>query len=82
MKHESATSGTGVGPDFNDVIGSANHRRLVFHDQYMIALVSQRREHFDLIVDIAWVQANTGLIEHVQHADKAAVQLLGSLHTL
>ena len=52
----------------NDVISAANRLFIMLDDQHGVANVPQGRQHVEQPAIVARVQANRGLVQHVQHA--------------
>ena len=65
----------GAGPDLDEVVGG-HHRVLVVLDHdHRVAEVAQALERRDQLLVVALVQADRGLVEHVQHAHQARPDL-------
>ncbi len=59
----------------DDVIGATNRVFVVFDDQHRVAEVAQRLQRVQQAIVVAMVQADGGLIEHVEHATQLRADL-------
>ena len=67
---DAAALATGPGAQIDDVIGGADHRRVVLDDQQGVAGIAEAVQHADQPVDVAVVQADAGLVQHEQRVDE------------
>ena len=66
--HDLATVFAGSGAEVENVVGMADSFLIVFDDEDRVAEVAQGFERGDEALIVALVEANAGLIEHIQHA--------------
>ena len=66
----------------NHVVGAADGLLVVLDDQHGVAQVAQRFQRFQQLLVVARVQANRGLIQHVQHAAQPRADLRGQPYAL
>ena len=64
-----------AGPDVHNPVGFAHGVFVVLDHNEGIAHIAQLGEGFDEAAVIALVQADGGLVEHVEHADQAGTDL-------
>ena len=74
LKDDVAAAAAGLGADFDDVIGGANHGLVVFDDDDGVAGVGERTDDRDEPVDVARVQADAGLIEDEERVDERGAE--------
>ena len=72
----------GPGPDLDDPVRGADDLPLVLHHDHGIAVPGQRRERLAQPGDVAWVQPDRRLVQHVQHARGAGPHRRGELDPL
>ncbi len=65
------------GPDVDHVVGGADGLLVVLDHDDRVAEVAQALQGADQALVVALVQADRGLVEHVEHADQAAADLAG-----
>ena len=82
LKNDFAAALAGAGADFDDLVGRADHRFLVLDHDDRVAPIAQRDDRADQPVDVARMQADRGLVEHVEHVDQAGPQGAGQRHAL
>ena len=70
------------GPDVDDVVGGADGLLVVLDHDDRVAQVAQPLQRGDEALVVALVQADGGLVEHVEHADQAAADLAGQADAL
>ena len=63
LEHDLAAAGAGLGAHLDDVVGGADHGLVVLDDNDGVTGVGERTDDRDQAVDVAWVQADAGLIE-------------------
>ena len=69
-------------PDVHGVVRGANRLLVVLDHDDRVAEVAQALERADQALVVALVQADGGLVEHVEHADQAAADLAGQADAL
>ena len=67
----------GAGTDVDDPVGGADGVLVVFDDDERVAQVAELEQRLDEAVVVALVQADAGLVEHVQHSGEAGADLGG-----
>ena len=67
----------GAGADVEHVIGGADGVLVVLDDDHGVAEIAQAFQRFEQARVVALVQADRGLIEHIEHAGEAAADLRG-----
>ena len=72
----------GAGADIDDVVGGHNRVLVVLDDDDGVAEVAQVLERAEQAVVVALVQADGGLIQHVEHAGEAGADLRGEADAL
>ena len=80
-KHQ-ATGGTRAGAHVDDMIGGADDFLVVFHHHHRVAKVAQAGEGADQAGGIGGMEADAGLVEHVDHAGEAGTELGGEADAL
>jgi hypothetical protein len=75
--HDLAAMDAGAGADVEDVIGLADRLLVMFDDDHRVALIAQVLQRRQQPVIVALVQADGGLVEHVEHAGQARADLGG-----
>ena len=73
---------TRAGADVEDVVGGADGVLVVLDDDHGVAQVAQAAQGGDEPVVVALVQADAGLVEHVQHARQPRADLRGEADAL
>ena len=73
--HDFAAVLARAGPDVHNPVGLAHGVFVVLDHDEGVAHVAQLGEGFDEAAVIALVQADGGLVEHVEHADQARTNL-------
>ena len=71
-----------AGPQIDDMVGAPHEFVVVFDDEEGIALVAERFEGLDQAVVVARVQADAGLVEHVEDAGEIGAELRGEADAL
>ena len=66
----------------DDFIGCLHHVRFVFDNHNGITMISQCLEQVDEPIGIAWMQAHTGFIQHIECVNQAAAQTTGEVDSL
>ena len=72
----------GAGADVEHVIGGADGVLVVLDHDHGVAEVAQALEGFEQARVVALVQADRGLVEHVEHAGEAGADLRGEPNAL
>ena len=70
------------GPRSSDVVGVADGLFIVLDDEDGVAEIAQRFERGDEALVVALVQADGGLVEHIEHAAQARADLRGEADAL
>ena len=74
--HEAAVD-AGARAHVDDVVGLADRVLVVLDDDHRVAEVAQVLERLEQAVVVALMQADRGLVEHVEHAGEARADLRG-----
>ena len=69
-------------PEVGDVVGAADHLRVVLDHEDCVAQLAQGLERRDHAVIVAWMHADGGLIEDIQDAGEAGAKLPREAHAL
>ena len=72
----------GAGAEVEDVVGGAHDVGVVLDDEDGVAEVAQVVQDVDEPVGVAGVQADGGLVEHVERADQTRAERGGELNAL
>ncbi len=72
----------GAGAEVEDVVGVADGLFVVLDDEDGVAEIAQRFERMDQPLVVALVQADGGLVEHIQHAAQTGTDLRGQADAL
>ena len=72
----------GAGPDVDHVVGGADGVLVVLDHDHGVAEVAQAAQRFQQAGVVALVQADRGLVEHVEHAGEAGADLRGEADAL
>ncbi len=80
--HDVSPVDAGARSDVDDPVGRADGVLVVFDHDQGVAEVAQRDEGFDQAAVVALVQADAGLVEHVEHAGEAGADLGGQADAL
>ena len=78
----SAAVDAGAGADVDDVVGGDDGVLVVLDDDDGVAEVAQVPQRLEQAVVVALVQADGGLVEHVEHAGEAGADLRGEADAL
>ena len=73
--HDFAAVFTGTGSDVHDPVGFAHGVFVVLNHNKRVAHVAQLGQGFDEAAVVALVQADRGLVQHVEHANQARTDL-------
>jgi hypothetical protein len=82
LRHHAPAAGAGRRADVHQVVGGADRVLVVLHHQHGVAEVAQAPERRQQTLVVALVQADRGLIQHVEHAGEAAADLRGEADAL
>ena len=80
LKDDLAAAFAGPGPDLDDLVGRANDRLFVFHDDHRVAAVAELLDGGKQLMDVAGMKADRRLVEHVEHVYQARTQRGGQRH--
>lgn len=69
-------------PEIDDMVGDANHVRVVLDDDHGVPLIPQEAENRDEAFVVAGVQADGRLVQHVQCADEGRAERGGEVDAL
>ena len=67
----------GAGADIDDIIGRQDRILVMLDDDHRIAEVAQAPQRVEQPRIVALVQADRGLVEHIEHAGEAGADLRG-----
>src|SRR6185312_9029337 len=70
LKNDSSSVLAGVGAEFHDRVGTADDFLFMLDDDNCVAARLQLFDRGRERSDISWVQADRGLVQHVQHIDE------------
>ena len=73
--HDRAAVLAGTRPDIDDVIGDLHRVLVVLDDEHRVAEIAHPHERLDEALVVALMQADRGLVEHVQHPNQARTNL-------
>ena len=79
LEDDLAALAAGLGADFDDMVGRADHGFVVLDDDHGVAGVRQRPDDADQAVDVARVQADAGLVEHKEGVDQRSAEARGEV---
>ena len=82
LENDVAAAAAGLGADFDDVIGGADHGLVVFHDDDGVPGVGEGADDRDEAVDVARVQADAGFIEDEERVDQRGAEAGGEVDAL
>jgi hypothetical protein len=68
--------------ELDDPVGAADEREVVFDDDHRVAAGDQRGDGRAQTLDIAGMQADRGLVQHVEHAGGVGADRGGQLDAL
>ena len=77
-----ATMHAGAGADIDHMIGEANGILVVLDHDHGVAEVAQPLQRFQQPRIVALVQADRGLVQHIEHAGQARADLRGEADAL
>ena len=73
-KHHAPALLAGAQPQIDDVIGDPDHVGVVLDHDHRVALVAELPQDVDQPLVVARVQADGGLVEHIQRADQRGTE--------
>ena len=73
---------TGRGTKIDDIVGGQDGLLVVFDNDHRIAQVAQSAKAFQQAGIVALVQADRGLVEHVENTGQAGADLAGQTDPL
>ncbi len=82
FRDDVAAETAGAGAEVENVVGVADGVFVVLDDEDGVAEIAQAHESFDEAGVVALVQADGGLVEHVEHAAEARADLRGETDAL
>ena len=71
-----------AGAEIDHVVGGADRVLVMLDHDHRVAEVAQALERFEQPVVVALVEADAGLVEHVEHARQPAADLAGEADAL
>ena len=71
-----------AGAEIDHVIGGADRVLVMLDHDHRIAEIAQALQRFEQPVVVALVEADAGLVEHVEHARQPAADLAGEADAL
>ena len=75
LRDDVAAVHAGAGADVDDIVGLADRVLVMLDDDDRIAEIAQVHERLQQALVVALVQADRGLVEHVEHADQTGADL-------
>ncbi len=82
FRHDVAAVDAGAGADVEHVIGAADGVLVVLDHDHGVAEVAQAFQGFQQARVVALVQADRGLVQHIEHAGEAGADLRGQANAL
>src|SRR5690606_18156287 len=82
LRHHFAAMDARARTEIDDMVGGADRILVMLHDDDGVAEIAQALERFEQHVVVALVQADAGLVEHVEHAAEPAADLAGEADAL
>ena len=80
--HHLAAMDARAGAEIDDVVGGADRVLVMLDHDHRVAEIAQALECFEQPVVVALVEADAGLVEHVEHARQPAADLAGEADAL
>ena len=80
LEDDAAAALARPGADLDHLVGRADHRLFVLDHDHRVAAVAELADGADQAVDVAGMQADRRLVEHVEHVDQARAQGRGEGH--
>ncbi len=77
-----AAARSGNGAHLDKIVGFRQYARIVVDNNHGVAVIHQIAHHAHQAVDIGRMQANRGLVQHIEHARRSVAHHAGELHTL
>ncbi len=82
LRHDLAPVDARAGAQIDHVVGGADRVLVVLDHDHRVAEVAQPLQRFQQPVVVALVEADAGLVEHVEHAAEARTDLAGEADAL
>ena len=82
LRHDLAAVDAGAGADVEHMIGGADGVLVVLDHDHGVAEVAQALERLQEAGVVALVQADRGLVQHIEHAGEAGADLRGEADAL
>ena len=82
LRDDVAAVDAGAGADIEHVVGGADGVFVVLDHDHSVAEVAQPAERFEEPRVVALMQADGGLVEHIEHAGQAGADLRGEANAL
>src|SRR2546425_5793425 len=76
LEHDAAAAVAALGAEVDDPVGLRDHVEIVLDDEHRVPRVDQAVQHVDQLLDIGHVQADGGLVQHVQGLRKTRLREL------
>ena len=73
LEDDAAAAAAALGPEVDDPVGLGDDVEVVLDDHHGVAGVDQPVQHADQLLDVGHVQADGGLVEHVERLDVSDV---------
>ena len=80
LKNDLPAAFAGAGSDLDDLIGGPNDRLLMLDHDNRIAPVAKLLDRAEKLVDVAGMQPDRRLVEHVEHVHQAGAEGRGERH--
>ena len=73
---------SGNGAHLDQIVGFRQHARVVVDNNHGVAVIHQIAHHAHQAIDIGRMQADRGLVQHIEHACRSVAHHAGKLHAL
>ena len=77
-----AAACSGNGAHLDQIVGFRQYARVVVDNDHGVAVIHQIAHHAYQAADIGRMQANRGLVQHIEHARRSVTHHAGELHAL
>ena len=77
LRHDLAAMDAGARADIDDIVGAADRILVMLDDDHRVAEIAQMDERFEQARIVALMQADRGLVQHIEHAGQARADLRG-----
>ena len=77
LRDDLAAMDAGAGADIDDIVGLADGILVMLDDDHRVAEIAQMDQRFEQPGIVALVQADRGLVQHIEHAGEARADLRG-----